>query len=67
MTIEQIAQVAHESGNFNFVKENLNYKAELDGKNNGKQTMSEVKKMLQEKFGTNHKYNNLLIKVLQGY
>lgn len=37
------------------VSTNLNYKNEIEDINNSSQTMSEIKKMLQEKFGTNHK------------
>jgi uncharacterized FlaG/YvyC family protein len=37
------------------VSTNLNYKNEIEDKNNSVQTMSELKKILQEKFGNNHK------------
>lgn len=35
---------------------NPNYKSNLDDQNNASKKMSEVKKMLQDKFGANHKY-----------
>ena len=54
----KMKNLCQSNNNNNYEKDlsmNLNFKSEKSELDNSVQKMSEVKKMLQEKFGTNHK------------